>query len=52
MNTSGTGTVFAIGYGVALIAVNDAHGIPILGGWPSARGWLWPGRAVPAGDTA
>jgi hypothetical protein len=40
--------------GVALIAVNDAHGIPILGGLAIGAGLALAGsgRAVPAGDVA
>jgi hypothetical protein len=40
--------------GVALIAVNDAHGIPILGGLAIGAGLALAGsgRAVPAGDAA
>jgi hypothetical protein len=39
---------------VALIAVNDAHGIPILGGLAIGAGLALAdsGRAVPAGDAA
>ena len=46
--------VVVVAAGVALIAVNDAHGIPILGGLAIGAGLALAGsgRAVPAGDAA